>query len=69
MVGKAQLQRRVGQWPLTPLFAALGVRFERNQPAVSQRDYAAGEAKLVVEVNRQCYQNVFRDCETVFQRR
>ncbi|MDP9992532.1 hypothetical protein J2W28_001436 [Variovorax boronicumulans] len=64
MVGQKQLKGGFCEWPLTP-FAA---RFQRNQALVSQGNQAGSETKFVIEVNRQCYQNVFRDCEPVFQR-
>ncbi|WP_253278261.1 hypothetical protein [Variovorax paradoxus] len=64
MVGQQQSKRGIREWPLTPLAAWL----QRNQALVGQGDQAGGETKFVIEVNRECYQNVFRDCEPVFQR-
>ncbi|MET3374614.1 hypothetical protein ABIC89_003681 [Variovorax boronicumulans] len=63
MVGKTHFQGLIGEWPLTPL--ATG--FQGDEPLVGQGDEARGEAKLVVEVNRKCYRNVFSACESAFQ--
>ncbi|WP_435889042.1 hypothetical protein [Variovorax boronicumulans] len=63
MVGKTHFQGLFGEWPLTPLAAG----FQGNEPLVGQGDEARGEAKLVVEVNRKCYRNVFSACESAFQ--
>ncbi|MDQ0069875.1 hypothetical protein J2W34_001649 [Variovorax boronicumulans] len=64
MVGQEQLKGGFRERPLTPF----ATRFQCNQALVSQGNQAESETKFVIEVNRQCYQNVFRDCEPVFQR-
>ncbi|KAF1061315.1 MAG: hypothetical protein GAK39_05778 [Variovorax sp.] len=65
LVAQLQRQRRVGERPLTPDAFAAGL--QRQQPLVGECHQAKTETKFFIEVNRQCCQNVFRDCEPAFQ--